>query len=117
MTNAEADLTQISFHDASLLGIVHTGSVLTLALEGVLIGEVLTAAEVIVDGVSALLRNGSPLSHFQMEKKNGEILTLREENGQILLAIQWDDFIAKTHEIVAYTLNGPNIALHVIHIP
>ena len=113
MTIAEPDLTQISFHDVGLMGIVHAGSIVTLALEDVRINGVQMAAVVTIDGVNIILRNGLPISDLPMEKKDGEILSLRKENGQILLAIQWDDFIAKTHEVVAYTLGGPKVALSV----
>ena len=113
MTIAEPDLTKISFHDVGLMGIVHSGSIVTLTLEDVRIAGVQTAAEVTIDGVNTILRNGLPLSDLRMEQKDGEVLSLRKENGQILLAIQWDDFIAKTHEVVAYTLGGPKVGLSV----
>ena len=106
MTIAEPDLTQISFHDVGIMGIVHAGSLVTLTLEDVRIAGVQTAAEVTIDGVNTILRNGLPLSDLQMEEKDGEIFSLRKENGRILLAIQRYDFIAKTYEVAAYSLGG-----------
>ena len=116
MTDTELDLALISFHDVGLVGIVHTGSVVTFTLQDVLIGGMPKAAEVTVDGVSTVLRNGLSAPDIRMETKDGEVLTLREEDGQILLAIQWDDFVARTHEVVAYTLNGPKITLRITSV-
>jgi hypothetical protein len=113
MTIAEPDPTRISFHDAGLIGITHAGSTVTLALEDVRIADVPRAAEVTIYGVDTIIRNGLPIPDLRMEKKVGEILTLRKENGRVSLAIQWDDFIAKTHEVVAYTLDGPKVALRI----
>jgi hypothetical protein len=113
MTIAEPDPTRISFHDVGIIGIVRAGSVVTLVLEDVSIAGAQMAAEVKIDGVNTILRNGLPVSDLRMEKKDGEVLTLREENGQILLAIQWDDFVAKTHEVVSYRLGGPTVRLRV----
>ena len=113
MTIAESDLTSISFHDAGLMGIIHAGSIVTLSLEDVLIDGVQMEAEVTIDGADTILRNGLPVPDIRMEKKDGELLTLRKENGQVLIAVQWDDFIAKTHEVVAYTLGGPEVVLRV----
>jgi hypothetical protein len=113
MTIVEPDPNQISFHDVGLIGIVHAGSTVTLVLEDVRMAGVQMAAQVAIDGVNTILRNGLPVSDLRMEKKDGEVLTLRKENGQISLVIQWDDFIAKTHEVVAYTLGGAKLALRV----
>jgi len=104
MTSAEPDLTQVSFHEAGLMGVVHTGNVVTLALEEVRIAGIPRSVEVKIERVNSIFRNGMSIPNFRMEKKDGEILTLRKEDGQILLAIQWDDFIAKNHEVIAYVL-------------
>ena len=114
--NTEPDMTQISFHEATLTGIVRRGSTVSLTLEDVFVAGVQRAAEVSVEGVDAVLRDDVPLSDLRMEKEDGEILTLREEDGQVLLIIEWNDFAAKSQEMAVYTLNGPNIALRVTRI-
>jgi hypothetical protein len=113
MTIPDPDLNQVSFHEAGLVGIIHSGGIVTLALEDVRFGNIPRAAEVTVEGVVSILRNGQPILDLRMEEKDGEVLTLRKEQGQVLLAIQWDDFVAKSHEVVAYTLDGPKLTLRV----
>jgi len=46
-----------------------------------------------------------------MEMPDGEILTLREENGHVILAVVWNDFAARRQETVVYTLLGARIVL------
>lgn len=105
------DLRQISFHDSGLLNLSQDGSTINLALEDVLVGDVQKDARVTIDGVHKIIRNGDPVSNLKMEKESGEVLTLRQEGKQISLVIQWDDFNARTHEIIAYILDGPEIKL------
>ena len=116
MMNTEPDMTQISFHEATLTGIVRRGSAVSLSLEGVFVSGVQRAAEVTVEGVDAMLRDGVLIADLHMEKEDGEILTLREEGGQFLLAIEWNNFAAKSQEIAVYTFNGPKIALRVTRV-
>lgn len=106
------DLRQVSFHDSGLLDLSQIGSTITLALENVLVGDVQKDVRVKIDGVCKIVRNDDPISDLKMEKESGEILTLRQEGMQISLVIQWDDFNARTHEVIAYTLDGPEISLH-----
>jgi hypothetical protein len=113
MTIAQPNLTQVSFHEAGLVGIAHSGGIVTLALDDVQFSGVPRAAKVTVEGVHTILRNGQPIPALRMEEKNGEILTLRKEDGRVLLAIQWEGFVAKRHEVVAYTLDGRKVALRV----
>ncbi len=65
MTSAEPDLTQVSFHEAGLMGVVHTGNVITLALEEVRIAGIPRAVEVKIEGVSSIFRNGMSVPDFQ----------------------------------------------------
>lgn len=116
MNHAKPDAAQISFHEATLTGIVRQDSVVTLSLEGVFVAGDHRDAEVMVEGVDAVLRDGVPIAGLHMEKEDGEILTLREEGGQVLLIIEWNDFAAKSQEMAVYTLNGPNISLKVTRI-
>jgi hypothetical protein len=107
------DLTQVSFHDTTLVGISGEGSTVTLALDDVRIAGVQRVAEVVIEGVGAVLRDGSPVDGLHMEKADAEILTLRKEGKRILLAVQWNDFAAKRQETVVYSLLGQAIALRV----
>jgi hypothetical protein len=113
MTNFDQDLTQISFHEASIAGILRKESTVKLDLEDVFIAGIQKAAEVEIEGVSAVLRDGLPIDDFHMETEDGEILTLRKEDGQFALAVQWNDFAAKSQHTVVYNLIGPKIVLRI----
>ena len=113
MIGSDSDFTQISFHEAGLVGLSHVDHTVNLELEGVFVAGVLKAAEVSIEKVTSVVRNELPISHFRMEKRDAEVLTIREENDHVAIAVQWDDYAAKTHEVVAYILNGPNVELRV----
>ena len=74
MNHAEPGMAQISFHEATLIGIARQDSVVTLSLEGVFVAGDHRAAEVMVEGVDAMLRDGLPIADLRMEKEDGEIL-------------------------------------------
>jgi hypothetical protein len=109
MTTSHQDLNQVSFHEATIVDIFRNGSTVNLALDDVCIAGVHRALQVVIEGVSATLRDGSPVDGIRMEKADGEILTLRSEGGEITLAVQWNDFAAKNQETVVYSLLGLRI--------
>ena len=102
----------LSFHDATLAGLSQTGDVVNLALDDVSDLESLIAVEVTVNGVRDILRNGSPVDHLWMEKDDGEVLTLREQDNEVVFVVQWNDFVTRDHETVVYSFPGAKIALH-----
>ena len=106
------DLRETSFHDSGLLDLNQTGNTITLTLENVLVGDSQKNVQVKIAGVDKIVRNGDPIDELRMEKESGEVLTLRQEGKQVSLVIQWDDFKARTHEVIAYTLGGPDISLN-----
>ena len=111
MTTTEQDLTHISFHEATLIDIVRRGSTVSLTLEDVCVADVQKSAKVIVEGVVTVLRDGLPVVDLQMEESDGEILTLRKEENQIFLAIEWNNFTVNKQETVVYTFDGSQIML------
>jgi hypothetical protein len=113
MTTDDQDLTQVSFHEATIVGLSRNGSTVTLALDDVYIAGVQRAAKVVIEGVNATLRDGSPIDGLHMEKEDGEILTLRRESGEVILAVEWNDFAAKSQETVVYSLLGQKIELRI----
>jgi len=48
-----------------------------------------------------------------MEKEDGEILTLRREGSEVKLAVEWNDFAAKSQETVVYSLLGQKIEMRI----
>lgn len=90
-------------HDCTLSGLSQNGAsvyidVLDIPAPGP------KTARVSVEGVRGLLRNGQTVSHLSMEAEDGEVLEVSEEDGSVILTIQWNDFTAKHHDIVVYTL-------------
>jgi hypothetical protein len=63
--------------------------------------------------VRSILRDGLPVEELRMEEKDGEILTLREQNGDVRLVVEWNDFAAKRQHTAVYDLIGGTIALGV----
>jgi hypothetical protein len=112
MTQANQDLAQVSFHEATIVNISRLGDVVDLALDGVLIADTRRPANVTVEGVRGVLRDGSPANELHMEEEDGEILTLREEGEDVILVVQWNDFATKRQDIVVYKLLGGKIVLH-----
>jgi hypothetical protein len=102
MTTNHQDLTQVSFHEATIVDIFRNGSTVNLTLDDVCIAGVQMAAQVVIEGVSATLRDGSPVDVIRMEKADSEILTLRREGGEIKLAVQWNDFAANNQGTVVH---------------
>ncbi len=108
MTQTNQDLAQVSFHEATLVGISRQGGDVDLALDGVLVADTRRPANVIVEGVSGILREGLPVDELRMEE-DGEILTLREKGTDVILVIQWNDFATKRQHVVVYNLLGGQI--------
>jgi hypothetical protein len=113
MTAIDQDLTKASFHEATLTGISRKGSTVNLTLDDVHVASIQSAAVAEIEGVSAILRDGLPVDCIDMEAADGEILTLRREGGQIVLAVEWNDFAAKSQETVVYSLLGQKIELRI----
>lgn len=111
MTTVKQDLSHVSFHEAILTGIMRTGSNVTLTLEDVHVADVQRAAEVVVEGVDLVLRNDLPIADLRMEKVDGEVLTLREDGGRVLLAVEWNDFATRSQETVVYAFEGSEVTL------
>lgn len=107
------DQTPIRFHEASLTGIVRRGTSVELDLVEVRIDNIPKNVKVTVDGVSSVLRDGLPVSDLAMEQEDGEVLSLRKEDGQVVLAVEWNDFAARLQRTVVYLLRGSNIAMYI----
>jgi hypothetical protein len=106
MTTNHQDLNLVSFHEATIVDISRNGSTVNLALDDLYIAGVQMAAQVAIEGVSAILRDGSPVDAIRMEKEDGEILTLRRRVGEVTIAVQWNDCATKNRETVVYSLLG-----------
>ena len=114
MTYDEPDSTQISFHEATLTGIIRAVSTVSLTLEDVLVADARRSAEVAIEGVNRVLRNGVPIVDLRMEMEDGEVLTLFEESGQVVFALEWNDFKTGRQETVVYVFEGSNVVLRII---
>ncbi len=114
MTVIEQDLTQISFHEATLTGIAREGSTVSLTLEDVLISGTPITVEVTVSGVTSVIRDGTPVPGLRMETGDGEVLSLHKGKGQVLLALEWNDFATQSQHTVVYLFKGRNINLLVV---
>jgi hypothetical protein len=102
---------QLSFHEATITGIARRGNVVTLTLDDALLTGSRGPAEVTIAGVRNIQRDGLPVAALSMEEKDGEILTLREQDGGVRLVVEWNDFATRRQHIVVYDLIGGTIAV------
>ena len=107
---ANQDWTTLGFHESTLAGLSHRGGTIRLSLDGVQTPDGQQAAEVVVEGVRDVLRDGSSSGSLSMEEADGEVLTLRQDGDDVTLAVEWNDFAAKRQHVAVYTLVGGRIA-------
>ena len=105
------NLTQVSFHDSSLIGVSRSGPTITLALEDVNASDSQSSINVAISGADAILQDGLPIHDLQMETADGEIVQLSEESRTVTLIIRWHRYAPKSHRTAVYTLSGPNLQL------
>lgn len=105
------DLTQVSLHDSSLVGVSRIGPTITLALEDVNGGDSQSSIDVAISGVDIILQDGSPIHDLQMETADGEIVQLSQENRTVTLIIRWHRYAPKVHRTVVYSLSGADLRL------
>ena len=88
MTRTNQSQAITGFHEATLVGISHHGDAFDLTLNDVLIGGRALPASVAIQGVRNVMRDGLPVETISMEKKDGEVLSFRQEGNQVLLVAQ-----------------------------
>ena len=104
--------TQVSFHDSSLVGVSHNGPTITLALEDVGTSNSQLSMDVVISGVTAILRDGLPIHDLGMETADGEIVELSQEGRTVTLIIRWHRYAPKSHKTAVYSLAGADLRLH-----
>ncbi len=105
------DLTQISFHDSSLVGVSRSGPTITLALEDVNVSDSQSSMDVAISGADTILQDGLPIHDLQMETADGEIVQLSQESRTVTLVIRWHRYAPKSHRTAVYSLSGADLRL------
>ena len=105
------DLTQVSVHDSSLVGVSRNGLTIRLAVEGVNASDSQSSMDVVISGVDAILQDGLPIHDLQMETPDGEIVQLAQENRTVTLIIRWHSYAPKFHKTAVYSLSGADLQL------
>lgn len=104
---------QVSFHEATILSASRHSDRVSLSLDDVLIGSVRVTTHTTIQNVSAVLRDGLAVESVGMEEEDGEILGLFQQEGQVVLVVQWNKFSDNTQSTVTYKLVGGEMAFHV----
>lgn len=99
-------LTEVGFHEATIVALSHAKGEIRLRLERVSTPDGTRNLEVVIDGVRSVLRDGVLIEELRLEREDGEILALREATDGVVFAVEWNDFSAKTQETVVYDLVG-----------
>lgn len=104
------DLSQLSFHDATIAGIRRRGSDVSLDIEDIAVDDKLYRGTVILRKVRRITRNEKVVSDLGMETPDGQILRLSvPTSGHIGLVVQWNDFEKKTQFVTAYEFTSEAI--------
>ena len=82
----------LSFHEATLVGVKNTGQTIGILLEGVHLGPEVRNASVWCTGVRQIIRDGVPVDSFNMESDDGEIIALERTRESLRLIVEWNDF-------------------------
>lgn len=104
---------QVSFHEATLVAISRSKGRISLSLEDVLIFGTRTSVDVSINNVDVVLRNDLVVESVEMEEDDGEVLGILQQEGQIVLIVQWNNFSDKTRSIVTYKFCGERVVVHV----
>jgi hypothetical protein len=89
-----------SFHDSSLVAIVHHDDDASLSFENVYVDGVLRFAEVILNGVIQISRDNSPIEKLEIVHDDGEVLELSAIDGTLTMLVEWVDYkrhLSTTH--------------------
>jgi hypothetical protein len=96
------EVSKISFHEASIVGVTSGNESVCLSLEGIHVGDQTRKALICFNGLRQLIRDGAPVHQLGMEYPDGEVLTFAPSPESITLVVQWNDFPRKLERIVSY---------------
>lgn len=103
--------SKVSFHDSTLVSLTHNGDEVSLLLDDVWWSDHTGPAAVILHGVSQVTRNSAKVQRLDMETRDAEILTLRQDNAAVTLVISWNELSSAHSNIVTYVLEGARLEL------
>ena len=102
---------QVSFHDASIVGISSTHNVLHLLVEDVSVGQSKQSMTVTVNGIESLTRDDLPLAMLKMETDDGEILDFNVEGNVVTLVVTWYQHSPRSQDTHVYRIFGKEIRI------
>jgi hypothetical protein len=103
----------VSFDEASLVGVIQVGSFIILEVEQTYVkgehyddsDEAGTDLRVILSGVSAVKEEGIPIPELSMKFSYGIILNLSDVNSNTVeLLVNWMDFVNHTDPTILYEI-------------
>ena len=105
-------LKQMSFHDSLLTDFRWKDSSIELECEGVLVGDKKYFVSLIIFRVSSLLIDNQSVQHTNdllMEGEEGDIFRLKLSNNNVLLYVEWENYVVKDKIWREYQIVGENI--------
>lgn len=106
---------QLSFHEAEIVDFYKKDDLITLSLQGVLVGGAKRPVVMSVSSVVKVLVNGQPLAQScsLMENDFGEILTLDYSKRALSALVEWHNFGKGTSETKDYEITGERVFMAV----
>ncbi len=104
---------EISFHNASLVGICQVRDHVVLSLEDVSVCDDQVSAAVTISNIEYLTRDGLPLANLQMETDDGEVLRLAVDSDIVTLVVTWHQYAPRSSDTHTYRMSGKRIKLDV----
>ncbi len=104
---------KLSFHDASLVGVLREKDSLTLALEDVSIGDNQVSITATVSNIETVTRDGLRVAGMEMETDDGEVLRLTINNDVIILVVTWHKHAPHSQYTHTYQMSGKRIRLDI----
>jgi hypothetical protein len=96
------DFDSLSFHEATVLRVSTTPTRLEVELAGVGGWDAFGNVVVEFDDVTGMSRDGASAGEFQMERQDGEVLTLGRDGDEFVLIVEWNDFSPRSSHTTAW---------------
>lgn len=104
---------QISFHESTLVSISQFNDKIKLSLDDVLVCDARMPKDVYIENINSISKNNVSVRSVSMEEEDGEVLNIYQQDEDVVLVVQWNNFFKKTQNTVVYKFCGEKVVLRV----
>ena len=113
----DPDRKQLDFHEATIESVAHVGNIVNLKLCNVIDwDEQAKDAEVRIENIQQILREGQPVNNLETLGVDTEIVTLEKEGNEVILAVQNYNPANRKLETIVYDFKGRDVTLRLVRI-